>query len=310
MTKISAILIAGPTASGKSGLAARLAARLGGAVVNADSMQVYRDLSILTARPKAEELALAPHLLFGHVDGAVNYSVGRFLEDAEAVLARLREQGLLPIFVGGTGLYFKALTQGLSDIPKVPEAIRTEVRAWAEGRPAEALHADLAARDPATAAWLRPSDPQRILRALEVFAATGQSLAAFQRSKQTPLLDATHCLAIFLAPERADLRSAIDQRFDTMLAEGALAEVDALGRRGLDPALPVMRAHGVPHLLRHLEGELDLDAAARLGKSDTRHYAKRQFTFARHQLPSFRWVAPEAAETEVMAALAERQAVS
>ncbi len=310
MTPISAILIAGPTASGKSALAVRLATRLGGAVVNADSMQVYRDLAVLTARPKAEELALAPHFLFGHVDGAVNYSVGRYLDDAEATLASLLEQGLLPIFVGGTGLYFKALTQGLSDIPKVPEAIRAEVRARAEGRPSEALHAELAACDPATAERLRPSDPQRILRALEVFAATGQSLAAFQRLKQTPLLDANHCLAIFLAPERKALRAAIDQRFDAMLAEGALTEVEALRARRLDPALPVMRAHGVPHLLRHLEGELDLAEAVRLGKSDTRHYAKRQFTFARHQLPNFRWVAPEMAETEVIAALAESRAAS
>ncbi len=310
MTPISAILIAGPTASGKSALAARLAARLGGAVVNADSMQVYRDLAVLTARPRRQELAPAPHFLFGHVDGAENYSVGRYLEDAEATLVGLREQSLLPIFVGGTGLYFKALTQGLSAIPKVPERVRAELRARAEGQPAAALHAELAACDPAMARRLRPSDPQRILRALEVFTATGQSLAAFQGLKQRPLLDAAHCLAIFLAPERADLRSAIDQRFDSMLAEGALAEVEILRQRRLDPALPVMRAHGVPHLLRHLAGELDLAEAARLGKSDTRHYARRQFTFARYQLPSFRWIAPEAAETEVMTDLADRRAVS
>lgn len=310
MTPIAAILIAGPTASGKSALAARLAARFGGAVVNADSMQVYRDLAVLTARPKTEELALAPHLLFGHVDGAVNYSVGRYLEDAEATLARIRAQSLLPIFVGGTGLYFKALTQGLSDIPKVPEAIRAEVRARAAGRPAEALHAELAERDPMMAERLRPSDSQRIIRALEVLAATGQSLAAFQGLKQTPLLAANLCLAIFLAPERETLHAAIDRRFDSMVAEGALMEVEALRDRRLDPALPVMRAHGVPHLLRYLDGALDLAAAARLGKADTRHYTKRQFTFARHQLPSFRWVAPEVAETDMTAALAESRATS
>lgn len=310
MTPISAILIAGPTASGKSALAARLAARLGGAVVNADSMQVYRDLAVLTARPEAEELASAPHFLFGHVDGAVNYSVGRYLEDTRATLARLRTQSLLPIFVGGTGLYFKALTQGLSDIPEVPEMIRAEIRARAAGRPATALHAELAARDPAMAARLRPSDSQRILRALEVVAATGQSLATFQALKPPPLLDAKLCLAIFLAPERKSLHAAIDRRFDSMIVEGALKEVETLHSRGLDPALPVMRAHGVPHLLRYLEGALTLDAASHLGKIDTHHYAKRQFTFARHQLPTFRWVAPDLGEMEVMAALADNPAAS
>ncbi|HEY5226372.1 MAG TPA: tRNA (adenosine(37)-N6)-dimethylallyltransferase MiaA [Methylovirgula sp.] len=301
MSPLSAILIAGPTASGKSALAASLAARLGGAVVNADSMQVYRDLAILTARPKPSDLALAPHFLFGHVDGAANYSVGRYLEDAAAILAQLRAESVLPIFVGGTGLYFKALTQGLSDIPKVPEAIRSAVRARAEGKPPPALHAELTACDPLTAERLRPSDPQRILRALEVFAATGQSLASFHKTKQAPPIDIANCVAIFLAPERDALQAAIDGRFDAMLAEGALVEVEALRARKLDPALPVMRAHGVPHLLRHLEGEIDLAEAARLGKTDTRQYAKRQFTFARHQLPDFRWIAPENAEADVMA---------
>ncbi|TAL81814.1 MAG: tRNA (adenosine(37)-N6)-dimethylallyltransferase MiaA [Beijerinckiaceae bacterium] len=303
MTPVSAILIAGPTASGKSALAISLAARLGGVVVNADSMQVYRDLAILTARPEPRDMALASHLLFGDVDGAVNYSVGCYLEDAGSVLSRMREQDALPIFVGGTGLYFKALTQGLSDIPKVPEEVRAVVRARAQGLLPAALHAELAACDPLTAQRLRPSDPQRILRALEVFAATGQSLASFQKLKQTPLLDAEQCLAVFLAPERDVLHAAIDHRFDLMMSRGALAEVEALRRRQLDPALPVMRAHGVPHLLAHLDGRLPLAEAVRLGKSDTRQYAKRQFTFVRHQLPQFRWIAPENAEADVMTML-------
>lgn len=303
MTPVSAILIAGPTASGKSALAISLAARLGGVVVNADSMQVYRDLAILTARPEPRDLALVPHLLFGDVDGAVNYSVGRYLEDASLVLAQLQEQKALPIFVGGTGLYFKALTQGLSDIPKVPAGVRAAVRARAQGLPPAALHAELAACDPLTAQRLRPSDPQRILRALEVFAATGQSLTSFQKLKQAPLLDAERCLAVFIAPERDALHTAIDQRFDGMMSRGALDEVEALRRRRLDPALPVMRAHGVPHLLAHLDGRLPFSEAVRLGKSDTRQYAKRQFTFARHQLPQFRWITPENAEAEVMTML-------
>jgi tRNA dimethylallyltransferase len=301
LTSVSAILIAGPTASGKSGLALRVAERLGGALINADSMQVYRDLAILTARPMPEEEAGAPHLLFGHVDGAVNYSVGRFVEDAAAALKGLR--GRLPIFVGGTGLYFKALIQGLSDIPYVPKALRAKLRARAQSLSAAELHAELAARDPEMAGKLKPSDPQRILRALEVHAATGRSLAAFQGARRPPLLDVQSCVAIFVAPDRALLNAGINQRFDAMLEAGALEEVQALRVRKLDPVLPVMRALGVPQLLRHLEGEIDLETAARLAKRDTRAYAKRQLTFARHQLPDFRWVAAEAAEAVVMETL-------
>jgi tRNA dimethylallyltransferase len=303
MTRISALLIAGPTASGKSHLALRLAERLGGALINADSMQVYRDLRILTARPSVAEAARVPHLLFGQVDGAINYSVGRYVEDAAAALAQVRADGRLPIFVGGTGLYFKALTQGISDMPRVPEAVRVEWRARAETMPVGALHAELAVRDPLMAARLKPSDPQRILRALEVHTATGQSLAVFQAAKGKPLLDVETCRAIFLAPERAALRAAIDRRFEAMLESGALEEVAALGERRLDPALPVMRALGVPQLLRHLAGESDLATVAEQAKRDTRAYAKRQFTFARHQLPLFQWASPEEAEAVLAGSL-------
>ncbi len=303
MARISALLIAGPTASGKSHLALRLAERLGGALINADSMQVYRDLRILTARPGAEEEARVPHILFGHVDGAINYSVGRYVEDAAAALAQTQAEGQLPIFVGGTGLYFKALTQGISDMPRVPEAVRVEWRTRAGTMPVGALHAELAARDPLMAARLKPSDPQRILRALEVHAATGQSLAVFQAAKGKPLLDFETCRAIFLAPERAALRAAIDRRFEAMLEKGALEEVAALGERRLDPALPVMRALGVPQLLRYLAGACDLAMAAEQAKRDTRAYAKRQFTFARHQLPLFQWASPEEAEAVLAVSL-------
>lgn len=303
---ISAILIAGPTASGKSQFALSLAERLHGALINADSMQIYRDLAILTARPGPKEQARAPHLLFGHVDGAINYSVGRYVDEAASALAQVRNDGWLPVFVGGTGLYFKALTQGLSDIPRVPEALRSELRAWAQTVPVAELHAALAARDPVMAARLRPSDPQRILRALEVHAATGRSLASFQGGKRKPLLDINACVTVFLAPERTALKAAIDARFDAMLNAGALDEVAALRARHLDPALPVMRALGVPQLLRYLAGTIDLDEAERQAKRDTRAYAKRQFTFARHQLPSFTWVAPEEAEANVMAAIKGR----
>jgi tRNA dimethylallyltransferase len=285
-----AILIAGPTASGKSALSIRLAKAVGGAVVNADSMQVYRDLRVLTARPTPEEEAEVEHRLFGHVDAAVNYSVGRYLADLAATLAELAARGVTPILAGGTGMYFKAALYGLSDIPAVPEETRAAVRAAAENRSPQELHAELSAKDPETAARLRPTDPQRILRALEVFAATGKPLASFQGPRSAPLLDAAACRGFFIAPERETLYARIDSRFEKMMAEGALAEVDALRTRRLDPTLPAMRAHGVPHLVRHLDGHMSLEDAIAAGQRDTRHYAKRQFTFARHQLPDFTWL--------------------
>jgi tRNA dimethylallyltransferase len=289
----SAVLIAGPTASGKSALALRLAERLGGTIINADSMQVYRDLSILTARPTGADEARVPHLMFGTVDGATNFSVGRYLAAAAEAFVQAREAGRIPIFTGGTGLYFKALLNGLSDVPAVPAQVRAAMREQSAGLSPPQLHARLAVIDPATAARLRASDPQRILRALEVFAATGQPLSSFQGARARPLLPADECLSLFIAPPRAALHAAIDRRFDQMLAAGALEEVDALRRRQLDPTLPIMRAHGVPHLIAHLEGRIPLEEAARLGKRDTRAYVKRQFTFARHQLPEFVWIAPQ-----------------
>jgi tRNA dimethylallyltransferase len=186
-------------------------------------------------------------------------------------------------------------------MPNIPDAVRARVRELAEGKPTAALHAQLAARDPLTAGRLRPTDRQRIERALEVIEASGRPIAAWQEGRREgALLDLAQCVAVFLAPEREALRARIDQRFDAMLEDGAIDEVAALGRRGLDPALPAMRAHGVPWLLRHLTGEIDLEAAAREGKADTRRYAKRQFTWFRHQMPGFAWHAPEAAEEAVL----------
>jgi len=286
------LLIAGPTASGKSAVALKLAERFGATIVNADAMQVYADLRVLTARPSAAEERRAPHRLFGEVDAAENFSAGRWLARAGEILAD--SQAPL-IFVGGTGLYFRALTEGLSDIPRVPEAVRAAVRAEAEGEPTPALHARLLACDPATAARLRPSDRQRVLRALEVVAATGRPLIEFHGARQAPALPAGAWTGLFLAPERPTLNARIEARFDEMLREGALDEVAALAARRLDPALPAMRAHGVPHLIAHLEGRLSLDEARALALRDTRRYAKRQFTWARHQMPDFSWVAPEEA---------------
>jgi tRNA dimethylallyltransferase len=287
-----ALLIAGPTASGKSALALRYARKTGATIVNADSMQVYRDLRVLTARPSPEEERLAPHLLFGEIDGAVNFSVGLYYARAREILERHR--GPL-VFVGGTGLYFRALTEGLSDIPPVPEAARAQVRAEAEGRATAELHAELARLDPAAAERLRPTDRQRVLRALEVFLATGRSLTAFQHRRGEPALKTGEWRGLFLEPDREALRRRIAERFSQMLAAGALDEVAALAARRLDQALPVMRAHGAPHLMAHLRGEMSLDEAAALSVRDTRAYAKRQFTWARHQLPKFEWLSPEAA---------------
>lgn len=290
----AAILIAGPTASGKSALASALALRHGGVVVNADSMQVYADLRRLTARPDPAEEARVPHRLYGHVDGAVNYSAGHFAREVAALLARL--DGRLPVFVGGTGLYFRALEEGLSDLPPVPEAVRAAVRAEADGRPTEALHADLAARDPAGAAALRPSDRARVLRALEILAATGRPIASFHGTRIPGPLAGQRLQKIFLAPDRAELRARIDRRFRDMIAGGALDEVAALRARGLDPMLPVMRAHGVPGLIAHLDGRLGLEEAIQRGQGDTRAYAKRQFTWFRHQMGTgWAWMSPEEA---------------
>jgi tRNA dimethylallyltransferase len=291
-----ALLIAGPTASGKSAVALKLAERFGATIVNADAMQVYADLRILTARPSAAEERRAPHLLFGEVDGAENFSVARWLGRAREIVASARDHARPLIFVGGAGLYFRALTEGLSDIPRVPEAVRTRVRAEADGEPTPALHARLAASDPLTAARLRPSDRQRVLRALEVVAATGRPLIAFHGAREAPALPADTWTGLFLAPAREALNARIEARFDKMLSDGALDEVAALAARRLDPALPAMRALGVRHLIAHLDGRLSLEEARALAVRDTRRYAKRQFTWARHQMPEFAWVAPEGAE--------------
>jgi len=290
-----AVLIAGPTASGKSALALAVAERLGGVVVNTDSMQVYRDLAIITARPSSAEMARVPHLLYGHVDAAENYSVGSYLRDAAGALESARVQGRIPIFAGGSGLYFKALTTGLAAIPPIPPEIRAVVRLRLETSGPAALHAELSRRDPVAAAHLRPNDRTRIARALEVVEATGRSITDWQRVGMPPLLDAAHTAKLFLAPDRAVLYRRIDARFDTMLSAGALDEVRALAARHLDPLLPAMKAHGVPWLIRHLAGEISLAAAVAEAKKDTRHYAKRQFTWFRHQLADWPRVDPATA---------------
>ncbi len=296
------MLIAGPTASGKSALALAVARETGGTIINADSMQVYRDLRVITARPTPDEEARVPHLLYGHVDAAENYSVGRWLADVQPGLADVQAAGRVPILVGGTGLYFKALTRGLSNVPWVPDDIRANVRARMEAEGPVTLHSELARRDPSSAT-LKPNDRTRIARALEVLEATGRSLSEWHRDGLPPLVDASNAVKVFLAPERPELRRRIDARFDIMMAAGALDEVRALGERKLDPLLPAMKAHGVPWLIRHLNGEITLAEAAEGGKNDTRRYTKRQFTWVRHQLTDWAWIAPEGAFGEVLRAL-------
>ena len=295
MGRPAAILIAGPTASGKSALGLRIARAFGGTVINTDSMQVYADLRVLSARPTPEEEAFAPHRLYGSVDGAVNFSVGHFQRQAAAILSE-PEAGALPIFVGGTGLYFRSLDEGISDLPAVPEAIRGKVRAEADGQPTEVLHAALALRDPESARRLRPSDRMRVMRALEIFEATGRSIGSFHEAREPGPLAGKPLLKIFLAADRAELRHRIDARFVTMMEQGALDEVAALRERRLDPLLPVMRAHGVPGLIAYLDGTISRDEAVQRGQGDTRRYAKRQFTWFRHQMgEDWHWTTPEAA---------------
>jgi tRNA dimethylallyltransferase len=297
-SKARAILIAGPTASGKSRLALRLAEQLGGLVVNADSMQVYRELHILTARPTVEDEAQAPHALYGFVSGREAYSAGRYAADAARAIAAAQAAGRVPIVVGGTGLYFKALLEGLSPVPPIPPEVRAYWRAQAAARPAGELHALLAQRDPEMAARLMPTDPQRMVRALEVLECTGRSLAHWQRTPGTPVLGEGETRRLLVLPDRAAQGAAIDARFDAMLAEGALQEVRALIALGLADDLPVMRALGVAPLAAHLAGVTSREAAVAAAKAETRQYAKRQLTWLRRNMSAWRIILAQ--ETEII----------
>jgi tRNA dimethylallyltransferase len=307
VSKPATILIAGPTASGKSALALELAEKRGGIVINADSMQVYRDLRIITARPSAEDEQCAAHRLYGHVDAAENYSVGAWCADATAALEAARSEGRAAIVVGGTGLYFSALTGGLAAVPKIPAEIRDAVRARLAGEGVAALHAELKVHDPIMAARLMPGDRSRITRALEVVLATGRSLAQWHEQGNKPAsLGAAHAAKVFLNPSREALGRQIDARFDAMVAAGAIEEVRTLAARNLGADLPAMKAHGVPWLVRHLRGEIGLGDAVDGAKRDTRQYTKRQATWFRNQLPDFTWVEPAKALAAVELQLLER----
>ncbi|MBB3648604.1 tRNA dimethylallyltransferase [Rhizobium sp. BK619] len=284
LSTVNAILITGPTASGKSALAVELAKRHGGAVVNADSMQVYDTLRVLTARPSEEEMQGVPHHLYGHVPAGAAYSTGSWLRNVSALLPALRAAGRLPVFVGGTGLYFKALTGGLSDMPDIPEALREELRARLLEEGPDRLHAELAEVDPAMAAGLNRQDGQRIVRALEVVKATGRSIADFQGRSGPVVIDAAQARKIVVLPERAVLHARINGRFEKMLREGAEDEVRALLALGLPAEAPVMKAIGVSQIAAMLSGDMIRDEVLEKGAAATRQYAKRQMTWFRNQM--------------------------
>lgn len=278
-----AVVIAGPTASGKSRLALDLAAAHRGTVINADSMQVYRELRILTARPGEVETARVPHRLYGILSAAEPCSAARWRGLALAAIEEARKDRRLPILVGGTGLYLRALFDGLAEIPPIPQAVRDAARARHRALGGQAFHAELARRDPESAARLAPGDTQRLVRAWEVVEATGRSLPEWQRAGGTSA--GVHAFrTILVMPPRDTLYAACDARFDAMVAAGALDEVRALLALGPDPALPAMKSLGVRELALHLAGEWTLEQAADKARRATRNYAKRQITWFRHQL--------------------------
>lgn len=282
----NAILIAGPTASGKSALALRLAKERDGYIVNADSMQVYDVLDLLTARPQAADLAAVPHYLYGHVPPSQSYSTGRWLDDVEAVLNRPELKGRVPVFVGGTGLYFRALLGGLSEMPDVPDAVRERWRARLDAEGAAVLHRVLRDMDPAAANILRPSDGQRIVRALEVMESSGRSIYDWQKERGRALVDAASARRAVILPDRQWLSARISQRFDQMMREGAIEEVRALFALKLSDRLPAMKAIGVREIGAALAGEITFEEASERAKLATRQYAKRQMTWFRNQLDS------------------------
>ena len=275
-----ALIVAGPTASGKSALAIAIAERLGGTIVNTDSMQVYRELRVLTARPTEDEERLVPHRLYGVRAAAEAGSVAWWREQALAAMAEAHETERLPILTGGSGMYFAALSEGLADIPDPGPDARAEARRLLSEQGSAALHASLAHVDPATAARLKPEDSQRIARAWEVWRGTGVGLAAWQNRRSAPA--PWRFTAILLDPPRDALRTAIATRFDAMLRGGALEEVQQLLALNLDPSLPAMRAHGVPELSAYLRGTLSLQEAGRRTELVTGQYTKRQATWFRH----------------------------
>ena len=279
-----AILIAGPTASGKSGFGIELAKKCNGSIINSDSMQVYPILRIITARPSEEDLAKVPHLLYGHASLKNPYSVAQWIIDAKVALNEVLAAGRTPIFVGGTGLYFKALLEGLADIPAIPSEIRQKWRKRAEGCEVSGLYDELQSFDPLAANVLKANDRQRILRALEVKDATGRSIVEYQAENNPGLLEGMRVDKYLLVPERKQLHRRIEARFDLMLAAGAIEEVMALNQLDISQDHPVLKAIGVPQLTNYLQKVVTVDEARNKCMIATRQYAKRQSTWFRNQL--------------------------
>ncbi|ATI57317.1 tRNA (adenosine(37)-N6)-dimethylallyltransferase MiaA [Sphingomonas melonis] len=295
--KPSVALIAGPTASGKSAAAIRIAERHDGVVINADASQVYADLRILTARPDAAEEARVPHRLFGHVDGAdARYSAARWADEARAAIDAVHAEGRLPILVGGTGLYMRTLLDGIAPVPPIDPAIRADVR----GLPVAEAHRLLSQEDPAAAARLAPADTTRVARALEVVRATGRPLAHWQAQRVGGIGDRIRLAAAILLPDRSSLFDRIDARCETMFANGAIEEVATLlARKDLPADAPIRRAIGVPPIGEYLRDATSRDAALAQVQLDTRRYAKRQYTWFRHQPPEEWHIATESNEIDV-----------
>ncbi|MDO6963436.1 tRNA (adenosine(37)-N6)-dimethylallyltransferase MiaA [Rhizobium alvei] len=279
-----AILITGPTASGKSAKAIELARKHDGEVINADSMQVYDTLRVLTARPSDAEMEGVPHHLYGHVPAAAPYSTGEWLRQIASVLADLRSRDKVPIIIGGTGLYFKALTEGLAEMPDIPADLRQHWRKRHAEEGAPFLHGELSKRDPAAAAMLNLMDGQRLIRALEVLDASGRSILDFQRAAAPALIDPDRAMKMVVLPDRALLHERINRRFASMFEAGAVEEVEALLALGLPGSAPVMKAIGVPQIIEYLAGRLDRDAVIAKASAATRQYAKRQMTWFRNQM--------------------------
>jgi tRNA dimethylallyltransferase len=275
-------LIAGPTASGKSALALRLAEERGGAVINADSAQVYRDLRIVSARPTAEEEERVPHRLYGYRDGADACSAAEWAADAKGAIAEAQAQGGVPVLVGGTGLYIRTLLEGIAPVPEIDPDIRAAVRAM----PVAEAHAALAREDPPAAARIRPSDTTRIARALEVVRSTGRPLAEWQQAKTGGIGGQVALAPLVMLPPRDWLYARCDARFEKMFSDEGIEEVSLLLERKLPALAPVMRAIGVREIAAYLNGDLDRAAALEAGRTATRQYAKRQYTWFSRQPPA------------------------
>lgn len=286
------LLIAGPTASGKSALAMAIAERDGGVVINADASQVYACWRVLTARPSDDELARAPHRLYGHVPCPVRYSTGAWLRDVASALAEARARGLRPIVVGGTGLYLTALTEGLAEIPAIPPEVRARSMALIAGGGVGAMLDDLAREDAETFARIDRDNPMRVQRAWDVLRATGRGLTDWHRATAAPLVDPAAAVRIVLDPEISRLNDRIERRFEMMLEHGALDEVRAFAAAGVDPALPSARVFGAPPLMAALEGKITLDQAVAESVAATRQYAKRQRTWMRNRMAAWTRIEP------------------